>query len=216
MTSNDRLSRSTLKLLEYLNISVYFVKNKLELLNIQEAFAGVDIILIYCFGIIVPSDIYLNAPCFNIHRGDLKTNRGPYPCVWDILLGHQSSSSTLHRIISKEIDTGEVISTYSINVLDGDNLSSIINRLDEGVKYHLDCLSNYSSDKEYMIVSDGEYRSKVKKEDVTIADSDSISDIKRKINAQSLYGGAFLRYRDCLFRVSEVSEIKRGKNDSFL
>ena len=77
ITQNNRLSNTMLKLLEVMKIPCYIVENKNDLLKYDELYDKVDFILSYCFGIIIPDTIISKYKCFNIHPGDLITNRGP-------------------------------------------------------------------------------------------------------------------------------------------
>lgn len=206
VTQKNRLSVTANKLLQVLEIPVIEIENKNELFNIRELVETAEMVLICFFGIIVPKEIYQNIPCFNIHTGDLHTNRGPYPLVWDILLDKEKSFSTLYRL-GEKVDTGEIVSVCSVDVEREDNIDTLTAKLDRLITVHLDKLCEYDENKNYEIVKEGIYRKKVDEDDILIEASDSYDEINRKIRAQSKYGGAFLDWKGYKLRISSIEEV---------
>ena len=142
ITQKDRLTRTMLKLLEVVKIPYYIVESKKDLMEYDELYKNVDFILAHCFGIIIPDDIIEKYNCFNIHGGDLKTNRGPYPIVRNILNEDKEAMYTLHKI-GKEIDTGVVLGQYKVKITENDNDLTLVKKLESGLKFLLEDLLNY-------------------------------------------------------------------------
>ena len=209
ITQDGRLSKVMLKLLELAKIPCYSIQNKNDLLKYKNEYDKVDYILSCCFGIIIPDAITENYKCFNMHPGDLRTNRGAYPLVRNILNNDKEAVFTLHRIGNK-VDTGVVLGEYRIPIEITDDNITILDKLNTGIDYLLKQLYEYDESKKYEIITDGTYYKKVTQKDILIAEKDNLEDIKRKIRAQKSYGGALAQYKDYLVRISEiVSEEKK-------
>lgn len=209
ITQKNRLSNTMLKLLDVMKIPYYIVENKMDLLKYEDLYKKVDFILSYCFGIIIPNDIVNNYKCFNIHTGDLRTNRGPYPLVRNILNNDKEAVLTLHRI-GQKIDTGKIIGEYKISIEENDDNITLMKKLNNGLSYLLKDLYEYSDEKLYPIVEDGIYYKKVKYEEIFINENDKYSEINKKIRAQKSYGGALVKYNNYMIRISEIIQ-EEGK-----
>ncbi len=207
ITQKDRLSKTMLKLLKISKIPYYIVENKNDLLKYEEMYDNVDFILSYCFGIIIPTSIVEKHKCFNIHPGDLKTNRGPYPLVRNILNNDKEAMITLHKI-GKEIDTGTIIGYYKVLIENDDDNVTLLTKLNEGLANLLNELANYSDEKEYPIIENGTYYKMVNQEQILINENDNYQEINKKIRAQKSYGGALYRYKDYLVRISKIESIE--------
>ncbi len=203
ITQQNRLSNTMIKLLKVMKIPCYIVNNKNDLMQYENMYEKVDYILAYCFGIIIPDSIVNKYKCFNIHPGDLRTNRGAYPLVRNILNKDKEATLTLHRI-GKEIDTGVVIGEYRVPITDEDDNLTLMDKLNEGISYLLDKLQKYDENKEYLVIEKGKYFKKVGKEDISIKEEDKYEDIDRKIRAQKSYGGALAEYKGYIVRISEI------------
>ena len=210
ITQDGRLSKVMLKLLELAKIPCYIVQSKNDLLKYKDEYDKVDYILSYCFGIIIPDAITENYKCFNMHPGDLRTNRGPYPLVRNILNNDKEAVLTLHRI-GKEIDTGIVVGEYRIPIEINDDNVTLLDKLDEGIGYLLKQLYEYDESKKYEVITDGKYYKKVMEEDILVDEKDDLMDIERKIKSQKSYGGALVEYKNYLVRISEIESEKRKK-----
>lgn len=205
VTQENRLSKTMVKLLDTLNIPLIYVKNKQELESISFKNINIDFILISYFGIIVPDSIVNKYQCFNIHTGDLTNNRGPYPLVWTILNDFEYATSTLYKL-GKKIDTGLIVSKYEVKVNDDDDNISLAQKLDDGIKQHLDSLVNFDLNVQNEYITNGVYRHKVDESNITISDLDSKQIINKKIRSQVSYGGAILVHNGNKYRVSSLIE----------
>lgn len=89
--------------------------------------------------------------CFNIHIRDLTNNRGPYLLIQTILNDSKYTISTLYKL-GEKIDTGLIISKYKMKVNKNDNSISLAQKLDDGIKQHLNYLVNHylNEPREYM------------------------------------------------------------------
>ena len=200
ITQKDRLSRTMLTLLDVMDIPYYIVENKKDLMQYENLFQEVDFLLSYCFGIIIPNDIIEKYQCFNIHPGDLKTNRGPYPLVRNILNNDKEAVATLHKIGNK-IDTGIVIAEYKVKIYKTDNDITLLKKLNEGCKFLLEKLLEFDNNIQYPVIMDGKYYKKVKEKEIMIQEQDDYEEMNRKIRAQKSYGGALANYKQHLVKI---------------
>ena len=203
ITQENRISNTMFKLLSVINIPYYIVRNKKDLLQYGNLYEEVDFILAHRFGIIIPDNIIQKYKCFNIHSGDLKTNRGAYPLVRNILNDDNEAVLTLHKI-GKEIDTGEVIGKYKIPITKEDTNVTLKEKLNGGLGKLVNDLIRYDEKKVYEIIKEGIYYKKVNEEEILKKDSDGYEEINKKIRAQKSYGGALAKYKEYLVRISEI------------
>lgn len=212
ITQKNRLSNTMLKLLEVLKIPCYIAENKYDLLQYESLYKNVDYILSYCFGIIIPDCIISKYRCFNIHPGNIKTNRGAYPLVRSILNDDIETVATLYRI-GKKIDTGIVLGTYKVSIEKNDNNVTLMNKLNQGLGYLLEKLDEYNEEKEYQTVENGKYYKRVKDEEILIKENDEYAEMNKKIRAQKSYGGALANYKGLLVRISEIVQEESRVNE---
>jgi methionyl-tRNA formyltransferase len=81
-----------------------------------------DVILVSCFGRIMPDNI-ISIPrygCFNLHPSLLPTFRGPVPVFWQFRAGVESLGISLH-CVTAEIDAGDVVAQMRVAMPDGVN-----------------------------------------------------------------------------------------------
>ncbi|WP_440934658.1 hypothetical protein [Candidatus Pelagibacter sp.] len=146
---------------------------------------------IYQLDMLVPAILTEKYNFFNLHRGNLKTNRGPNPDIWPILLGHKSTSITLHKINSR-IDLGIAIDWYDVEISNNDSVNDVIKKLEKGLpklieSTYLFILGKLKGEN----IEDGIYRPWVTEQDFTIdLTTDSMDTIDQKIRSQKNYNGA--------------------------
>jgi methionyl-tRNA formyltransferase len=164
--------------------------------------------LIYNFRYIIPQQIIDKYQIFNIHPGNLTTNRGGHPISWSILLGDKSTCLSLHKI-NEHIDLGLLISTYEVDILESDGFIELEKKLNGGLDYILCDLYDYLLGKICgKNITEGKYNPKIQKKDIIIdVDRDSFEKINRKIRSQSAYNGAVLPIKNYEFYVKGIKEI---------
>lgn len=148
---------------------------------------------IYQLDMLVPADLTSKYSFYNLHRGNLFTNRGPTPDIWPILLGDKETSISLHKINDK-IDAGILIDSYEAAIDDTDDVPSIKRKLEEGLPKLIRSLHEYlSGGRKGIELMDGAYRPWITEQDFTIdLAADSMETISRKIRCQRQYNGAIL------------------------
>lgn len=207
ITGKDKLSEGTKEAIKEKGISYFEVTGKNDLLQLRQEFLY-DAVIMYEFGLILPRKITEGSNIYNIHPGDIDTNRGAHPVRWTILLGEPETKMTMYRIDG--IDEGYIVGERACTVnADDDYLS-----LKEKMERLLPCLLDRFVDV-YMgelpigrLSKGGVYRRKVEEADYRInPDKDSYSVIRRKINAMIDFGGAVLVLEDKKYRVSRVDLI---------
>ena len=164
------------------------------------------VFLIYQLDMLVPKYITENYNFYNLHRGDLKTNRGPCPDIWTVLLGEKNTSISLHRI-NEKIDSGLLIGSYDIIVDKNDDPRTVKINLEKGIPSLINMLSDHLLGTiDGTPIHDGEYRPWINEQDYTIdLDNDSIDCMQRKILCQYQYNGAILHYDGSKRYVKNVS-----------
>lgn len=187
------------------------VKNKSDLeKKIQKINPQVDFFIMYSTSLIIPQSLIEKYDFYNVHPGSLYTNRGRNPIVWSIILGEDSTVLTLHKI-TKEIDTGTIISEQSVKIEDNDTFTDVKNNLEAKFSNILDDLILYLNNKILgkQIQQKGIYRRKILPEDYTInIEKDTLKTLKRKINSQNIYNGAILNINDKIFNIIGINSIK--------
>lgn len=111
------------------NIPVY------QPLKIREEYEDVinkkaDIIVTCAYGQIIP-EVILNQPkygCINVHGSLLPKLRGGAPIHHAIINGDKYTGMTI-MYMAKKMDAGDIISQEIVDILDGDNLDSLYNRM---------------------------------------------------------------------------------------
>lgn len=94
------------------------------------SFYNPDIIIVVAYGQILPKEI-LDLPkygCLNIHASILPEYRGAAPIQWAIANGEFRTGVTIMKM-DTGLDTGDIISKQSIDILDDDDTHSITNML---------------------------------------------------------------------------------------
>ena len=89
-----------------------------------------DIIITCAYGQIIPKAIldYPRLGCINVHASLLPKYRGGAPIHWSIINGDDKTGITI-MYMDVGMDTGDIISQESIDILDSDNLESVHDKL---------------------------------------------------------------------------------------
>ena len=156
----------------------------------------VDCFLMNACSIILNAESLSHMKVFNIHPGDLRTNRGHHPHLWTVLLGERCTKIVLHRV-SEQIDAGGIIKSVEIPVYAEDGAAEVLWRLENNIPLLLDALYRHLTEHtEYEeIVEHGEYRRIMVHQDYEIClGADSMERMQRKILARNLHHGAFFCY----------------------
>ncbi|MCB9188189.1 MAG: hypothetical protein H6599_02795 [Flavobacteriales bacterium] len=148
---------------------------------------------IYQLDMLVPASLTSKYRFFNLHRGDLKTNRGPNPDIWPILLGHRTTAMSMH-LINDKIDAGVLIATHDVPINREDDTNDVKIRLEEGIPYLVEKLNEYLDGNSLgEEIVDGDYRPWVTELEFTIdLAKDDLEVIRRKVRCQRQYNGAIL------------------------
>lgn len=157
--------------------------------------------LMYDTGIIIHQELLLQYDFYNFHPGDLQTNRGRNPLVWNLLSGDEYACLSLHKI-SETIDEGELIDTYKVKICNDDTIETLSAKLEKGISGLFVSLREYQHGRlQGKHLYGGLYKRKVIPQDYTInLTSDSLETIMRKINSQKTYSGAILPYNSMIYR----------------
>ena len=166
----------------------------------------VDFFVVYKTAIIVRQDLLDQYPFFNFHAGDLRTNKGAHPLVWNILLGEKQATLSLHQI-NAEIDRGILIGERSIPIFPKDDPNKLEVQLEKKIPDLLVELRKYlGKEISGKQVPPGGYRRRVRPEDYTIdAKEDSVEQACRKIDSQKPYFGAIFQQDGREIRIADYS-----------
>lgn len=192
ITQNGKYSDGFAEICAEKNIPMFNVDNKEDLLRVcdSEQFSNV---LVYCFGIIIPKELYLKKTIINIHPGSLKTNRGAHSLLWSILIPELGAELSAYRICCPEVDSGELIVSVKEKCEDDEKPLELLAKLEKNLPYITEKIYEYFAKKNVTtcLVKGGIYRERVSPEHYTLnVGNDTKSLMKRKINSQSLYAGA--------------------------
>lgn len=166
----------------------YDLQKQLDLWNINP-----DAIIMFKFGIIVSPFLINKYNIFNVHPGNLKTNRGATPVNWSILLGEKNTCLSLHKI-NEKIDQGELIKEFFVDIEEKDSPSILQSKLETKLDSVLLTLNDYlNGNIKTTPINGGIYRKRLIKSDYTInLNADTKEEIKGKINSQRDFKGAVL------------------------
>jgi len=198
------IAEETLSKLKENKIPFYEVSNKDELL---QSFTQINCknILMYKFSIIFPPQLVETYQIFNIHPGNMRTNRGPHPVVWTILQREKETRVSLHKI-NEHIDQGLLVSEAVVEVDENDNIGTLEMKINNTIPLLLEKLHSYIEGSLVgTVIEGGKYRRRIQESDYTIQiEKDSLEEISAKIRSQSAYKGAVLFVNGMKFYVSDV------------
>jgi len=169
------------------------------------------IFFIYQLDMLVPPDLIDHYSFYNLHRGNLYTNRGPNPEVWAILNGDKQTSLSLHKINDK-IDSGILVDSYNIKILPTDDTLTIKIKMERGLPTLITSLHEYLEERRQGVkIVDGQYYPWITEADFTIdVENDSFESMDRKIRSQRQYNGAIVYLGDEKKYVVNIEKISVG------
>ena len=189
------------------------ITSKQELLDNAEILNDADIVIMHKFEFIIPQNLLSEHRFFNLHGGDLRTNRGAHAPVWSILLQEEKtclSCYELLRTVGGGIDEGILIDTYPVEISKTDNPAALNAKLSEGIPMLLASMNEYLLGKRKGVLTEGgTYRRKIEKQDFTISlQTDSFDTIRAKVLSQQSYFGAVVLHdgRELRAKNYELSE----------
>lgn len=202
VTGKGKLSMAMRNRMKGNGIPLYEATDKKTLLNLKQEFIH-DAVIMYEFGLILPREITEGADIYNIHPGDLDTNRGAHPIRWTILLGEPETKMTMYKVAG--IDEGYIVGERICKVGEDDDYLSLKKKMEEYLPWLLDRFIDVTAGHlpTGRMSRNGGYRKKVEEKDYLIdMKRDSFLEIKRKINAMKDFGGAVMISEDKKYRVS--------------
>lgn len=187
------------------NIPMFNVDSKDELIRVCN-FCDFTNVLVYCFGVIIPKELYLKKTIINIHPGSLEMNRGAHALLWSILIPELGAEIAAYKICCSEVDSGELIASVREKCEDDEKPLELLAKLEKNLPYILEKIYEYfmGNDVTTCLIQGGIYRKRVSPEYYTLnVGNDTKSVIKRKINSQSQYAGAILVEKGKEIRIIE-------------
>lgn len=166
----------------------------------------VDCFLMNACSIILHARTLSHMKVFNIHPGDLHTNRGHHPHLWTVLLGERRSKIVLHSVC-EEIDAGGIVKSIEVPVYAEDGAKEVLGRLEDNIPGLLDALYLHLTEQtEYEeMVSGGNYRRIMMHDDYEIClATEPPERMRRKILARNLHHGAFFYYGKTRIYVDDI------------
>lgn len=148
---------------------------------------------IYQLDMLVPADLTNQYSFYNVHRGDLHTNRGPTPDIWPILNGDKDTALSLHKINDK-VDAGILIDAIREQIREDDDARTLRQRVELHLPRLIQSMHDYLvGERKGIALEGGLYRPWIAEEDFTIdIMHDSIDLMMRKIRCQRIYNGAIV------------------------
>jgi methionyl-tRNA formyltransferase len=188
------------------------LKSSDELKELATYISGDEIVIMYRFEYIIPQYLIDNIRIFNIHDGNLRTNRGAHPIVWSILNGEQNTYLSLYQLTGG-IDVGILIDEYNTIISEDETSVTLNKKLPQGIPRLLVSLKEYLDGKiSGELITDGKYNLKITPDNYTIdLQNDSAQCICAKIRSQDAYQGAILEADGVQYRIKSY-EYKNCKN----
>jgi len=148
---------------------------------------------IYQLDMLVPADLANKYSFYNVHRGDLHTNRGPTPDIWPILNGDKDTALSLHKINDK-VDAGILIDAVREPIKEDDDARTLRERVELHLPRLIVAMHEYlAGERKGAVLEGGVYRPWVSEHDFTIDPlHDSVDLMMRKIRCQRIYNGAIV------------------------
>ncbi|MEG0989185.1 MAG: hypothetical protein RSG54_10720, partial [Clostridium sp.] len=143
---------------------------------------------------------------YNIHPGSLVNNRGHHPHLWSILLDESETQINLHSV-TPEIDLGNLISSITLPIQKEDTSLTLLNRAEDHIGELLTELARYLNGERTNIerIETGIYRRTMTYEDYQIhPETDTLSDMDRKIRARAMHSGAFFLQKGRRYYVNQI------------
>lgn len=216
----DGRRQALFQIASHTKIPYYEFENNSELSQIiRDRKNIVEQYLIYECNTIIREEIINSVSIYNLHPGDLRTNRGCNPIHWSILEGIGSTCMSLYKITPK-IDLGIVVAVFPVNISQEDTYSSLKERLESGVCTLLTKLYQYIKGEllDCEVIREGIYKRKICSSDYTLdLSKDSLMQISAKIRSQSAYEGAVLNINETTYRVNAVyADANAAKGQHFV
>ena len=168
-----------------------------------------DMAIVVAYGQILPKEILsLTKKGFiNIHGSLLPKFRGPAPIQRSIMNLDKQTGISIMRIVEK-LDTGPICNSYSLNILENENLESLSERLSilasEKILDDIDAIFENKAVFEPQKDSKATYANKILKSEAKINWLDKPKNIIGKING--LYPNSFFIYKGERYKVLRAEE----------
>jgi methionyl-tRNA formyltransferase len=173
------------------------------------------IFLIYQLDMIVPSNLTGNYSFFNLHAGNMATNRGAHPIIWSLLNGDSETEFTLHKI-NEKIDQGIIVAKFGVIILPDDDAVSVKAKMEEGLLplFHK-LVSFLNLEFDGIPCNGGIYHKPIQEKDFTLdVFNDSKNEIENKIRSQRQYKGAIVWIDDTKHYVTNILEWNEADNNT--
>ncbi len=174
-----------------------------------------DIIITCAYGQIIPKEIlsYPRLGCINVHASLLPKLRGGAPIHRAIIEGYDETGITI-MYMDERMDTGDIIETRKIDILDSDDLESLQNKLSVlGKELLLDTLPSIISGTNKRIKQNEDeatYAYNISSEEEHLDLSKSSRDVYNQIRGLSPEPGSYLLLDNQVFKIYKaiISENK--------
>lgn len=202
------ISDSLVRILQRNKVAIYMVGNKHQAAEAIEKIACKQF-LMYQFSYILPVETVQRYKVFNIHPGDLRTNRGANPLIWTLLLREENAYMSLYQV-SEKIDIGLLVAEICIPVDEADNSKTLPIKTEDVIPDLMEKLYIHLTKKTATTLIDGGiYRRRIQESDYTIdLNADSLEIIQAKIQSQAAYRGAVLVIDNIKFFVTGAEDSK--------
>lgn len=160
-----------------------------------------EIYMVYAYGSIIPSRIFLHPPAktINLHGSILPEFRGASPIQAAILNGKKETGITL-QYITEQLDAGDIISICKILIKEDDTFGTLLEKLtDLGIEEILKILDTYSGVEFPSLPQDhskASFCKKIKPEERKLDFSEPDTDLHNKIRAFNPGNICFTSFRE--------------------
>ena len=201
-----RVTDTYLQTIKLHNLKLHSFNNNTQFEELIKQFDKQEFIfLIYQLDMIVPASIANNYSLFNLHAGNIATNRGAHPIIWSILNNDKESELTLHKI-NEKIDQGIIVSTYPVKIKITDDATAIKSNMEVGLtSLFNDLVMFLKGELKGSNSAGGKYYKPIQAIDFTIDPfTDSKEKIFNKIRSQNQYNGALIIHNNIKYNVKNL------------
>jgi len=171
---------------------------------------GIDVILVFAYGMFINENIFNGFPTINIHPSLLPKYRGPSP-IQTALLNGDSTTGVSFFFIDKDMDSGDIIVQENIVIDINDNYQSLAKKI---IKTSTEmCTQLFQQDIEkwqtQKIKQDSKkatFCQKINKEDSRIIPGESPNSIHNKVRSI----GGFIEKTGIRFKIIETKLTESG------
>lgn len=174
-----------------------------------------DVLVTASYGLFIGKSLRQGFPlgAINLHPSLLPRYRGPTPIQTAILQGDTITGNSIFKLVAK-MDAGPILSQKQLEIWDGENFSSLHDRLaKQAAELLLELLPNLAQTPEIPQHHDAATYSKlITKEELILDFSQTRTSLLNKIRAFSWEPGAYVFFRGSKLKILAAKSLEEGSD----